>query len=864
MKKRTLGLMLAIILAISVCLPAMAEEETQTNWLSVAPGDCWTVTNTGETDISIDDISRMDYVITDAEGYVTARDVNDPGWHDPLILPAGGQFIVANTGLASLSMIKLEGDIEAEKNEPPALLHADLRFGEACAFKNITDHSANVLLRTESNRAWAYVIYDGDGAVTKKDFFYHGGGSIKREVLSVPAGGRAVITTDGYYLFNRSGSPSDANDINVYCMARAENFSLEEDVSPAWRFGALGCGETAAFTNVSGREQTVYYPGNYALYYAGGESAKLKEAHAGGGEISVPAGYSIALGGAQNSGEPYAFLSDAFEDIDLPAPVKMSSLRTLKVTFTNVSGKAAPFFGITKSKLEKQPEKYAAFGMGVVSASEYDGIGGIMVPKDGKVIVTGESGSFVALSGQYEASVEPIAKADTEVVALAEGESAVITNNSEERRALDPCGIFCVYGDYYKMTEKSYSGYGNGNKLYLNAGQTEVFTAVSGPGSIEFPKGDFSVSCTNESVYKYKVLRPGETLIASESVYGTGEVHPTGNNYYEQGLSSQTDESGTTVTTRAFEANGVTIFRYPTKGKSVESGEPLTRRVSLNKGESVRFTWKEGLVESGAELSRIIIRGAAAYTEEKSDGSLYCSRTAYMEQFIERDTTAITFMALRDGVVIRYCPLALDMEAAEPPYTFETIPKGESRIYRQANGRENDLNMYIYGLNAEEDIFNYYSNDWGDKRRGNSSPHTGGWLERGGAPFKITATDSDVTVGYLTEAADKSPVLAVGAILYSGGEQAEPYDLGKAGIDAADVTIVAVRAEPLKVVLAAYDGEGRLIKTVFRDVSAEELTVREISKVRVPFECGEDTAVIKVMALGADNVPLASAATLGE
>ena len=153
-KKRTIGLMLALILAISVCLPAMAEGETQTNWLSVAPGDCWTVTNTGETDISIDDISRMDYVITDAEGYVTARDVNDPGWHDPLILPAGGQFIVANTGLASLSMIKLEGDIEAEKNEPPALLHADLRFGEACAFKNTTDHSANVLLRTESNRAW--------------------------------------------------------------------------------------------------------------------------------------------------------------------------------------------------------------------------------------------------------------------------------------------------------------------------------------------------------------------------------------------------------------------------------------------------------------------------------------------------------------------------------------------------------------------------------------------------------------------------------------------------------------------------------------------------------------------------------------
>ncbi|MBQ3378816.1 MAG: hypothetical protein IJG50_03000 [Clostridia bacterium] len=858
MKKRMLGAALALLFALSLFVPAMAEGD-ETNYLCIGPGECWTVKNIGETDISISDISRMDYVITNAEGNVTARDVYDPGWHDPLVLPAGGQLIIRDCGCASSSMLKIDGDVTAQKNEPSALLHADIGFGETYAFKNVTDHSANVLLRTESNEAWAYYIFNADGTVNDKDFFYDRGGGIKQEVISVPAGGRAVVTTDGHYRFRISSSegfPSAVTPL-VYCMARSEYFTMEADAQPAWVFDVLGYNETAAFKNVSGRTQDVYCEGNAAVYYAG-ETPKLKAVNPGG-TLEVPAGYTVAMSGASLSGSRYALLGEAFAPAELPAPVTWTTAATLKVTFTNVSGKAAPFFGVTTSALEKNPEKYAALGAGVITDTEYEGAKGIMIPTGGKVIITGVNGSYRALSGQFEMSAEPIKQAGVEAVVLYEGESVALTNDSDEAREVILCGTFSMKGDYYDILEKSYTGLSSSSKINVKAGDTTTFTAVSGVCSLQFAAGDFKVVEGVESIYKYKVLHKGETFVTPDEIYGDDRLRRTGHAYRIQELKNEKDEEGYNVPTLyALESCGTTIFRFRTANGWSEINAPLTETVALSKGESVKFTWKDEAVENGVTLSGLMLKGAMAYVETKWDDDAseyfsYPAQRAFTLQYMGSKTTQMTFTALEDGCTVRYYPCVVDAQTTGSPFVIETIPKGESRVYRPH--ATSYLGFYVYGLNAESEVYNFYSGSFGDVRRGFVTPHTENWSEYGMTPIKIIAADSDVTVLYMKEQAETGAPMWFCGTFMSGGEVVSRDELDTAAVDAVRLSLYSERSEPFTLILASYDNEGRLIKAARRYVAAAELDSETVN-VSVPFSCGEDTAKIKAFALDEQYRPI--------
>ncbi|MBR2743106.1 MAG: hypothetical protein IKD89_05885 [Clostridia bacterium] len=863
MNKRILALVLALLMITVAGLPAMAETDG-VNYLNIAPGDCWTVTNVGDTDIPLS-LSRMDYVICDAEGNVTARDVYAVYPNESPTLPAGGKLIIHDCGYASSSRLELNGEVTAEKNEPSALLHADIWFGETYAFTNITDHSANVLLRTESNEAWAYYIFNADGTVNKKDFFYNGGGSIRREVLSVPAGGRAAVTTDGWYRFRHSsGSFASAVAPHVYCMARSEYFTMEANAEPAWVFGVLGLNETAAFKNVSGRTQEVYCEGSAAVYYAG-EAHKLKAVNAGG-TLEVPAGYTVAMGGASLDGSRYALLNEAFEPAELPAPVIWTTAATLKVTFTNVSGKAAPFFGVTTSMLEKNPDKYAALGAGVISDTECEGVKGIMLPTGGKVIITGVNGSFRALSGQFEISAEPIKQAGVEAVVVYEGESVALANDSDEAREVILCGTFSAKGDYYDILEKSYTGLGSSSKMNIKAGDTTKFTAVSGVCSLQFAAGDFTVTEGVEPVYKYKVLRAGETFVTPDVIVGDDRVHRTGHPYRVQELKVEKNEEGyDDVTLHALESCGTTIFRFRTAGGWSEINAPLTETVSLSKRESVKFTWKDEAVENGVTLSGITLKGAVAYVETEWDdySSGYISNMqprAFTLKYMESDTLQMTFTALEDGCVLRYYPCVVNAQTVESPIAVETLPKGESRIYRPTVS--SGFDFFTYGLNAESEVYNFYRGSFGDVRRGFVTPHTENSYEYGMAPIRITATDSDLTLIYLKEHVEKCAVMPICGKLISGGEVVSRDDVGQVDIDTVEVSVYTEQAGPFTLILASYDENGRLIDAVSRPAVPSAAEGGQIITVSFPFTCSTDTAKVRLFALDGQNKPVTKALTI--
>ena len=404
--KKAIGILFLTLLLV-FALGASAQAAEDTGKLIPFPGETWILTNQGSEAASFR-MTNMDYVITDAEGNVTDRNMDSSR---QVSIPAGGQLIARSVpqNSSSINAAVLPEGVTALRSETPRLLRADLGYGETCEFRNITDESANVLVES-----CCYFIYNSDGTV-KEEVFNNSSSS----VLSVPAGGRAVITTAQEA--EASFKIETADTTKTRCMARAENFALTYGVPLDWTFGCVGINETMAFTNVSGKPQTLTCTGSYALYYAGGESAALKEAFPSAGDIQVPAGFSVALGCRLYDGSSlatYRFPAGAFEPVNLPGPVRYRQNTKEETTWTNISEYKAPVFGITKKMVETTfPEQIAVYAFGarqnVVEATD-DGTG-IYIPKGGRLVITKGWSDWrvMTLSGQFAVTGDkPVTEGD--------------------------------------------------------------------------------------------------------------------------------------------------------------------------------------------------------------------------------------------------------------------------------------------------------------------------------------------------------------------------------------------------------------------------------------------------------------------
>ena len=836
MKKWFLRLSLVLLLALALCGAARAEE---VSYLSPAPGTCWAVTNEGDNDVSVS-LNNLDYVVTDPEGYVTARDVTAAYPSNNPVIPAGGTALLQNSGAFS-GVVTLNGTFSAQQLDSPAFLHEELFYGETCRFANKTDHVADVLVRGEPS---ACVIYDSDGAVTETIL---PGGSVGRNefLLSVPAGGRAEVTPNGYVLY-RENLSSKAWSALVLCMARTENFTAERTATSPWTFGAVPYNQPVSFRNVTEEDQTIQTGScPYALYDRNENLVSVTT----GSAISVPAGYTVALGSSDLNGARYAFLTDAFAPADLPGPVTQYENRNLKVTFRNTSGKAAPVYGITESKVNAKPDLYDLTGL--VSPTE-DGKG-ILLPNGATLTVTGDHGDdLFTLEGQFTVSAVGLPEAGKETAVLTEGEACVLTNPGGEAVSVMLCGqSVSVYGDGRDILSSYYQGYNWGrtsSEIGLSAGGSLTVQAVQGCCALQFDAGAVTVRGDAEPIYTTFFLQPGQGLLTNKWLSGYG------NPYVMQALEKADADAAETPC--AIQALGTAIFQVR-PGDAERTDTPLVQSLTLKKGETCRMTNTTSL--SSVQLS---VRGAAlmAYCGEDGlwDHSYTTAPLANKNMHLDSSARTVSFTALEDGFTVRYCPALTEVRTgAEALYDTVTVPKGESRTFRAAAA--NPL-IFAWGFNTERSFFQSSQNQWGEAQRGlyNITVNTStSW-----PVIKITATDSDATVIYLRDHIETGPVLAIDRTLRRGGETVSPDQVGSAPVDTVDLTLLPERKEAFTLILAAYDRAGKLIKAVSHPVAEGEVTPDRAMTLSIPFACGTDAATIRLMTVDGQFRPLTDAVTL--
>ena len=829
MKQWILGLSLVLLLALTLAGTASAEEA---NYLNIAPGDCWTVENTGEEDISLS-LKGLDYVITDVDGYVKARDVSAVYPNTTPTLPPGGQAILQDWSGGYSGALELTGPVTAVKNDVPLLLHEELCYGETCQFTNITDHSANILVRgdTTGSVPSAWVIFDRDGAVTETDLPRSSSGS-NEKVLSVPAGGRAVITPDGYYLYEQNLSGKSMSPL-VCCMARSANFTVQRNVPNAWTFGAVGYNQPMAFRNETDEPQTIQTLSCLCALYD--RRDKLVEVSSAGGEINVPTGYAVSLSGKDLNGCRYAFLTDAFQSADLPGPVAGYGSRSLAVTFRNVSGKAAPLYGVTESMAEKAPDTYDITGL--VSPTE-DGKG-VLLPNGASVTVTGSAIDIITLQDQFSVTPVGIPETGKQIAAMKEGEVTTLTNAGNQPVTVMLCGkAISVLGDGKDILARSYQGYNwysTKSDLTISAGGSVTFQAVQGCSSLSFDEGALEYIPGGTPIYFSRVLRAGEGLRSSEVLTGYG------NPFYSVSLPQEETRQ------YSYQAIDATIFSgRPGTMESLE--EPLVRSLTLSKGENC----VAALAPDNPESSTCPLQGPMLIAMEENGRwyNSYGSRPrAGHSILLDSSRARQKLTALADGCTVRYYPALVTVQkGVGSAYITETIPQGESRIYRAKDAYPNPL-VYAYGFNAERRFFNRFKGEWMDAQRGADNAASG---DTSWPTVKITATDSDVTVVYLRDQVETGPVLASESRLLGGGETLSPEDVGKSPVDAVELTLLSERTEPFTLILASYDQAGRLIATASQPVTMAALQ----TTLTIPFPCGTETAVIKAMAVDGQFRPL--------
>ena len=500
MKKAAGILLLSLLLALTLGMTVRAADGQDK--LIPFPGEAWILTNGGTEGASVS-LRGMDYVVTDADGMVTDRDVSR---NKNITVPAGGQAIVQycfNPTNYSEAITLPEG-VTTVKCETPLLLHADLSYGDTCEFRNVTDHSANVLIDRAPgmmSNPGAVFIYSSDGALERES----SGG-----LISVPAGGRAVVTT-------QRGADAQSPYMPILsCMARAENFTMTYDVPLDWTFGYLGRNETAAFTNVSSKPQTISWGDDHALYYAGGEGAKLKELNKSAFE--VPPGCSVALGCSSLKGAGYRFLTDAFEPVNLPGPVYHKCDSNGETIWTNESEYKAPVYGITKKMAETTyPDQIAVYAFGarqnVVEATD-DG-SGIYIPKGGRLVISRLGLTITTLSGQFTVTGEKPATTDDYVV-LRAGQLLTIQRPLSARSATiyggQPC---CSHTDITYFSDENEDGMETTS--YESAGTT-IFLIPA----------DCERTLTNETMMETVTLSKGKSCTFTLRPESDGILHLRG------------------------------------------------------------------------------------------------------------------------------------------------------------------------------------------------------------------------------------------------------------------------------------------------------------------------------------------------
>ena len=453
MKKHLVIILASLLIILMMGVSVWAASDTVNFW--PLPGESWTLSNPTDEDIAVNTRTNcpgLAYVITDAEGYVTARTAKDNSSKSPVI-PAGGKAIIMNRGLGYA--LDLDPRIIAEKDSSPALLIEELSFGESCEFRNTTGSSADVLLYS-ANGALSYVIFDASGHAETISTKVNSSGGTQNTTVQVPAGGSISVMCGTQGLMTASNS-RNVIDLSVLCMARAKNFTVTREAEAALGFYSVAGDESRAFRNVSGQDCDVYMGyTTYVLYDAGGHVEKSAAVSVGStSTLSVPAGYSVSFTAGTDGFGAFAVPLYAFEETDLPGVVYTFGPADSFTSFENITGEDAVVYGASKGSMYASSAAWYPEG---IAAKASNGAG-VVVPA-GHVLVTGNSTAGVyTVDGKFKISAS--ADPDLTKAVTVDSECFLVRNNSshDQRLYVSSSSVSVrYYGTEYDWLERSYDG----------------------------------------------------------------------------------------------------------------------------------------------------------------------------------------------------------------------------------------------------------------------------------------------------------------------------------------------------------------------------------------------------------------------
>ena len=576
-RRKVLLAAFSLLLCLMMAIPAWADGEKTSFW--GFPGETWTISNPTEEEISIgSESSGTTYVITDAAGNVTERVMN-ASWKSPSI-PAGGKAIVMNW--QKQYAMNLDNRLVLTKDAEPALIEADLQFFDCVEFTNVTDHTADVVVYSYGTTL-SYVVFGKDGTVEDLFTQSNGTGGTQDVPVHVPAGGKInVMCCNTAWL----GAKQDSNNYpKGSCLARSENFKLNDNAEPAITFFRLFEGMSRSFKNTSGKACDIYGYGDYVLYNAAGKVDSVGSVNMT--SLSVPAGYSIAFsaeGGYRTDGSSstgsdgrYGVPAYAFKKTDLPALEYYTFPKGHVLRLDNVSGVTAPISW--KNGSSATITVYNSAGTQIETKT---GSVSVDVPANCYAVINCNSYtvSYRVVSGQFKASHTPAAAAEgKQHIELDRYESCILTNNTENYIDIAFQGQL-DYKVYRADGSTSYNfGYTKGS-IRIPAGARLHATSAKGITSIDADVG-LAVTENAEPVAIHQTVTKGETYLY-DGVYNVGQPEFIGMRQWEN-----------------YESDGIyhTFVGTPDAMQVVAWKESKLRKVdgdysgtlTLNKGEACEF-----------------------------------------------------------------------------------------------------------------------------------------------------------------------------------------------------------------------------------------------------------------------------------
>ena len=826
-----------LLLCLAPCAPVWALDDGMSYFWGF-PGDTWTISNPTDSDIKLEDrqFSGYSYVITDSEGLVQER-VPNAQWKEPVI-PAGGKAIVMNW--QKQYAMQLDSRLEVVKDETPALIQADLRFFDCVEFTNKTDHSANVVVYSASTTL-SYVVFDQGGTVTEFVSQINGYGATQDVTVSVPAGGKInVICCTAGWLGARQDS---VNYPTGSCLARSENFTLNEDAEPAILFFRLFENMTRSFENISGAACDVFGYGDYVLYNAAGKVDSIGAmSH---NTLSVPAGWSVAFsaeGGYRIDGSSYTG-NDGYYGVPAYA-------------FTEVSLSALEYYTFPKGHIIRMDNKSGATApvdaksSGSASVTIYNSAGAVVdtksgrqpfeVPAKGYAVIecTAFTVSYKAVIGQFTVTHTPAGATEGKYhLELARGESRILTNNT----ANDIDIAFQGQLDYkvYKTDGSNNCGFGNTKgSLRIPAGARLHATSAKGITSIDADAA-LVVTDSPDPVAVHQTVRKGESYLY-DSPSGVGQLQFVGMRQWEN-----------------YEKDGIshTFVGTPDAMQIVAWKENNLRKVdgdffgviTLNKGEACEFIAKKEYGEFPQIHSSkpcLMIKYPADAEDEVvvdvSDGSVSFSG--------EGRSAVLT--AVQDGTKIQYPAQFYNaIELKEDPLVYATVKEGEVRDFGKTG---NIMRLALFGLNPNKRDYNEYSGfvgyDWG------SSYFL--YFSGTGTPYgMVKATDSDVLAVGVKDMVRCDPIVvrAYSRKFYDKSGTAFDYYEPK-GLSAIELECESTVSTPetMDVFIAAYDSDERFISCERRQIKRSDLG----PAFKIPYSCGTNVRYIMMMFVDDQRKPL--------